>query len=130
MSTPCPVPRDPGSAGTSPGVYQRRRPERTVPYQAVQEHLETWLARQREADTEGDPIPAYVERDLRRYLECGILAYGFARAYCDECGHDFLIAFSCYPQRETMRSPQSLVRYLWGPPKDLLQIVSDRKARQ
>jgi hypothetical protein len=36
-----------------------------------------------------------VERDLRRYLECGILAYGFARAHCDECGHDFLIAFSC-----------------------------------
>jgi hypothetical protein len=36
-----------------------------------------------------------VERDLRRYLECGILAYGFARAYCEECGHDFLIAFSC-----------------------------------
>jgi hypothetical protein len=72
MSTPCPVPGDPGSAGTSPGIYQRRRPERTVPYQAVQEHLETWLARQREADPEGDPIPAYVERDLRRYLECGI----------------------------------------------------------
>jgi hypothetical protein len=23
------------------------------------------------------------------------LAYGFARAYCEECGHDFLIAFSC-----------------------------------
>ena len=37
MSTPCPVPRDPGPAGTSPGVYQRRRPERTAPYQAVQE---------------------------------------------------------------------------------------------
>jgi hypothetical protein len=95
MSTQCPVPRDPGPAGTSPGVYQRRRPERTVPYQAVQEHLETWLARQRETDPEGDPIPVYVERDLRRYLECGILAYGFARAYCEECGHDFLIAFSC-----------------------------------
>jgi hypothetical protein len=25
----------------------------------------------------------------------GILAYGFARAYCDECGHDFLVTFSC-----------------------------------
>ena len=23
------------------------------------------------------------------------LTYGFARAYCEECGHDFLIAFSC-----------------------------------
>jgi len=96
MSTPCPVPRNPGpAAGTAPGIYQRRRPERTVPYQAIQEHLETWLARQREADPEGDPIPAYVERDLRRYLGCGILAYGFARARCEACGHDFLIAFSC-----------------------------------
>jgi hypothetical protein len=57
MSTPCPLPRNPGPAGTSPGVYQRRRFERTVPYQAVQEHLETWLARQWEANPEGDPIP-------------------------------------------------------------------------
>jgi len=53
-----------------------RHAERTVPYQAVQEHLETWLARQREADPQRDPIPAYGERDLRRHLECGILAYG------------------------------------------------------
>jgi hypothetical protein len=37
-------------------------------------------------------VPAYVEREFRRYLECGILAHGFARA---RCGHDFLIAFSC-----------------------------------
>ncbi len=39
--------------------------------------------------------PAYVEREFRRYLECGILAHGFARARCGQCGHDFLIAFSC-----------------------------------
>ncbi len=32
---------------------------------------------------------------LRRYLECGILAHGFARPCCGECGHDCLIAFSC-----------------------------------
>jgi hypothetical protein len=36
-----------------------------------------------------------VESAFRRYLECGILAHGFAKAHCDECGHDFLIAFSC-----------------------------------
>ena len=24
-----------------------------------------------------------------------IFAYGFARARCDDCGHDFLVAFSC-----------------------------------
>jgi len=32
---------------------------------------------------------------LCRYLDCGILAYGFARARCAACGHDFLIAYSC-----------------------------------
>lgn len=36
-----------------------------------------------------------MKRSFRRYLECGILAHGFARAYCDECQHDFLIAYSC-----------------------------------
>jgi hypothetical protein len=39
--------------------------------------------------------PAYVEQAFRRYLECGILSHGFARAFCAECGHDFLVAFSC-----------------------------------
>jgi hypothetical protein len=61
----------------------------------VQQHLETWLATHREANPDDDPIPSHVERDLRKYLECGILAHGFARARCADCGHDFLIAFSC-----------------------------------
>ena len=29
-----------------------------------------------------DAVPGYVERDLRKFLECGILAHGFARARC------------------------------------------------
>jgi hypothetical protein len=33
--------------------------------------------------------------EFRRYLESGILSHGFARARCGDCGHDFLIAFSC-----------------------------------
>jgi len=46
-------------------------------------------------DWEQERVSPHAERELRRFLECGILAYGFARARCDECGHDFLIAFSC-----------------------------------
>jgi hypothetical protein len=61
----------------------------------VQHHLETFLARAAEADTLAEGVPAWVERDFRGYLECGILAYGFARARCEECGHERLIAFSC-----------------------------------
>ena len=73
--------------------YSRRRPEQTLWYRTVQAHFETWLALSTGEFNESPP--AHVENAFRRYLECGILAHGFARAHCDECGHDFLIAFSC-----------------------------------
>ena len=66
-------------------LYQRRRPERSVAYQVVQQNLETWLALRRAggldagADWVVDPVPAHVERDLRKYMECDILAHGFVR---------------------------------------------------
>ena len=40
-------------------------------------------------------MPKFVERELRAYLQCGILAYGFVRVHCDACGHDRVVAFSC-----------------------------------
>lgn len=82
------------SQGCRAVAYHRRHPEQTALYQVVQKHLETYLALAREDDWDGQRVPAYVEREFRRYLECGILAYGFARARCSDCGHDFLVAFS------------------------------------
>jgi hypothetical protein len=73
--------------------HHRRQPDRTLLYRTVQTHLATWLALQE--DGAGATAPAAIEREFRRYLECGILAHGFARARCGECGHDFLIAYSC-----------------------------------
>lgn len=49
----------------------------------------------RAPERDREPLPSCVERDFREYLACGILAYGFARARCSGCGHDFLIAYSC-----------------------------------
>jgi hypothetical protein len=77
------------------GRYQPRRPSQSVLYRCVQEHFETWLAHRREDYADEGPVPAQVEQEFRRYLECGILAHGFARARCRQCGHDLLIAFSC-----------------------------------
>jgi hypothetical protein len=74
--------------------YRRRRPADTPLYRVVQNHLETFLSRGRDEWWEAR-VPPHAERELRRFLECGILAHGFARARCDACGHDFLIAFSC-----------------------------------
>ncbi|HIE41933.1 MAG TPA: hypothetical protein EYP95_01595, partial [Nitrospinaceae bacterium] len=33
--------------------------------------------------------------DLRKFLQCGILAYGFARVRCETCSENFLVAYSC-----------------------------------
>jgi len=32
---------------------------------------------------------------MERYLDCGILHNGFARIKCGDCGHEYLLAFSC-----------------------------------
>ena len=80
-------------------AYNPRHPERTLLYRTVAEHFETWfeLASAGQFDGQGDhhTPPAYVEKAFRKYLECGIFAHGFARARCDDSGHDFLVAFSC-----------------------------------
>ena len=32
---------------------------------------------------------------IERFIECGDPHHGFARIYCDACGHDYLLAYSC-----------------------------------
>ena len=74
-------------------VNRRRQPARTLLYRTVQTHLATWLTLQEGGA--GASAPATTERELGRYLDCGILVHGFARARCAACGHDFLIAYAC-----------------------------------
>ena len=55
------------------------------------------LASAGQFDGQGDhhtPKP-YVRKAFCKYLECGIFAHGFARAWCDDCGHDYFVAYSC-----------------------------------
>jgi hypothetical protein len=66
-----------------------------VLYRCVQGHLETCLAQYCDGHDDEWSVPEYVEREFRRHLEGGVLAHGFARARCGQCGHAFLIAFSC-----------------------------------
>jgi hypothetical protein len=77
----------------NPVHYKRRRPEETTLYQLVQEHLESFLP-QVEAQT-GASLPQFVKDEFDAFLECGILAHGFLRLRCRECGHEKLVALSC-----------------------------------
>jgi hypothetical protein len=53
--------------------YQPRHPEESILYRVAAETLESFLARQQER---GRVVPRFVEKDLRAFLECGILARG------------------------------------------------------
>jgi hypothetical protein len=63
-----------------------------VLYEAVRDNLATLLAAASEV---GRGLPRHVERDFTRYLECGVLAHGFARVRCESCKDELLVAFSC-----------------------------------
>ncbi len=77
-------------------AYRARHPERTVLYRALVHHLDRFLQvyEERFERTHGR-LRRCVERAAHRYLDCGIFAQGAARVHCEECGHDYLVAFSC-----------------------------------
>ena len=46
-------------------------------------------------ENDGTNLPFHLEREFRKYLNCGNLAYGMARFHCSVCQKDKLVAFSC-----------------------------------
>jgi hypothetical protein len=77
-------------------VYQPRNPIQSAYYQCVQDHFEqleaTWSERYKQRYGFWRP---YVLNVVYRYLDCGDLHCGFTRVRCDQCGHEYLLAFSC-----------------------------------
>ena len=73
--------------------YERHCPEQTTLYRLVQQHAATFFAQAE--DAAGADLPQFVKDEFDAFLECGILANGFLRLRCGDCGHDKLVAFSC-----------------------------------
>jgi hypothetical protein len=85
-ATPC-------APSSAPRTYARRQPEKTALHLVVREHIETFLATVREQ--RGKDLPRYVEAELRRYVRCGVLQFGFLRVACPTCKKEILVGFSC-----------------------------------
>ncbi|CAN5689765.1 IS91-like element ISVsa3 family transposase [soil metagenome] len=89
----------PAQGAPTAKFYNARHPEKTLLYRIVAADVETWraLASAGQFDGQGDhhTPSTYVTQAFHKYLQCGIFAHGFARARCDDCGHDFFVAFSC-----------------------------------
>ena len=76
--------------------YRRREPERSALYQLVyhgrDQLSQVWSER---FQPEYGVLRDEVLITLDEYLNCGLLAHGAARVYCDTCKHSLLVAFSC-----------------------------------
>jgi hypothetical protein len=48
-----------------------------------------------ETEVGGGELPAFVKDELDAYFRCGILAHGFLRVRCKDCGHSRVVAWSC-----------------------------------
>lgn len=57
-------------------VYQPRQPEKTALFDVIKKH---YVTRQKNSK---DLAPTCIDKEFRNYLECGILAKGFACAHC------------------------------------------------
>lgn len=51
---------------------------------------ETFLQQARTSDHR---LPLHISKEMRAYLECGVSAYGFVRARCDQCGTSRAVTF-------------------------------------
>jgi len=77
-------------------VYRPRKPQDSQYYRCVEDHFEEFEQVYDERfTTKYDFFRAYVKQVIYRYLDCGILHNGFARVKCKDCGHEYLLAFSC-----------------------------------
>lgn len=86
-----------------PKLYNPGLAERTLLFQTIADHYAIWLAfccacQFQSQGYNRTPAP-YVRLALLKYLDCGIFAHGFARACCDDCGHDYWVAFSSTGRR-------------------------------
>jgi hypothetical protein len=77
-------------------IYRPRRPRSSPLYSILQEHFERFLlVYEDKFEKLYGPLRSVVKSAVYRFLECGILEYGFARVVCGNCRAEFLAAFSC-----------------------------------
>ena len=97
----------PAAAVAKPKLFNPRHPERTLLYQTIAEHFETWheLASAGQFDPRATITPkSYVSQAFRKHLSVASSPTAFARRG-DDCGHDYFVASparpGCPPPRAT-----------------------------
>ena len=77
-------------------AYKRQRPERTDYYRIIESRFEELEEIWPECfEQKYGYLRKEVTRAIYAFLDCGIPENGVARVFCDGCGHDYFVAFSC-----------------------------------
>ena len=86
----------PDAASVARGVYKHRRPQASPLFRLVSDHLHRLQTVYDERFArEYGPWRPVVAQVADKFLACGVLDHGFARIRCDDCAHEYLLAFSC-----------------------------------
>jgi len=82
-------------ARPAPGyTYARREPEKTALFKVLQQHLLTFEQEWTDK-SDGRTLPSFVTEELHGFMDCGILARGFAHLYCKTCHEHYVVPLSC-----------------------------------
>lgn len=73
-------------------MYVSRTPYKTDLHDLIRENYRQVFF---DKEVQGTHLPFHLEREFKRYLTCGIPAYGMARFHCSCCQKDKIVAFSC-----------------------------------
>ena len=86
----------PDAAPAARGVYKPQRPQASPLFRLVSDHLQRLQTVYDERFArEYGPWRPVVAQVADQFLACGVLEHGFARIRCDDCAHEYLLAFSC-----------------------------------
>ena len=75
-----------------PGMYIARNPQSSDLHHLIRENYRQFFFNK---EILGTHLPFHLEREFKKYLTCGNLAFGMARFHCSLCQKDRLVAFSC-----------------------------------
>lgn len=73
-------------------MYFARNPHSTELHHLIRENYRQVFFNK---EIHGTHLPFHLEREFKKYLTCGNLAFGLARFHCSLCQKDKLVAFSC-----------------------------------
>lgn len=77
-------------------AYTKRHPEKSDLYKIAYRYFEAYeRCYEKRYESEYGYFRPIIRSTVWKYLDCGIMEHGFARARCPGCGYDFFVAFSC-----------------------------------